>query len=48
MEQMKKLLLRILIGSSFGISGFLVHHLLIPIILCVIGFALFEIYDKIK
>lgn len=35
-----------MIGSSFGISGFLVYHLLISIILCVIGFALFEIYDK--
>lgn len=43
---MKKLLLRILIGSSFGISGVLFQHLLISIILCVIGFALFEIYDK--
>jgi hypothetical protein len=45
---MKKLLLRILIGSSFGISGLLVHHLSISIIICVIGFALFELYDKKK
>lgn len=42
---MKKLLLRILITSVF-ISGAIVPYLLVSFILYIIGYALFEIYDR--
>lgn len=46
MEMMKRFMLKYLIASVYGISGILVEHTSAFLILCTIGWILFEIYDK--
>lgn len=43
---MKRYMFKLLIASAFGVSGVVVQYTFASIALCVIGWILFEIYDK--
>lgn len=43
---MKRFILKSLIASAFGVSGVVVQHTFASLALCMIGWILFEIYDK--
>lgn len=43
---MKRFMFKILIASAFGVGGVEVQHTFASIAFCMIGWILFEIYDK--
>lgn len=43
---MKRFMLKALIAITFGFSGIAAQHTSASFVLCIIGWILFEIYDK--